>query len=147
MIRIVLRVGDGVSSRQFWKLKREDGPSQDFIDIRRKVGNQIIRAYLLKPLFEQNKVVKIKAVLRGPKDEFKDFANFLVVKAKCGKNDFEILAEAGVYENLRIVGTNSKIIANLSPEAIVKSFSEALQDPKLHKTSLILSNDSKVQAK
>ena len=141
-----MQVGDSVSSRRFWKVKPEDGPSQDFIDIRRKVGNQIIRAYLLKPSFEQEKVVRIKAILRGPKDEFKDFASFLVLKATDGRNNFGILAEAGVYENLRIVGTDSEVIANLPAEAIVKSFTQALENPEPHQTSLILSNDSKVQA-
>ena len=90
--------------------------------------------------------MRIKAVLRGPKDEFKDFASFLVVKTSSRKNKFEILAETGIYENLRIVGTDSEKIANLPPEAIVKSFTDALQEPKSHKTSLILSYDSKIRA-
>jgi len=79
------------------------------------------------------------------KNEFKDFAKFLIVKMKSGDSKFRILAEAGVYENLRIVGTDSEELTKKSRDDIIKIFTDALEDPELNETTVILSNDSEVR--
>ena len=119
---------------------------QEFIDIRRKVGNQIVRAYLLDPVLKSQRITRTEISLRGPKDEWKDFAKFLILKVTEGENEFGILAETGVYENLRIVGTDSEEIAQKSPSDITQTFTEALKDPQGYSAVVILSTDSKVKS-
>lgn len=128
-----------------WKLVKDDSSVDEFIDIRRIVGNQVIRAYLLNDIIESHRVEKIPGKLRGPKNEFKDFAKFLIVKMKNGDLEFNILAEAGVYENLRIVGTDSKILAMKTRDEVIKIFTDALEEPDKNDTKLILSNDSEIK--
>jgi hypothetical protein len=134
-----------MTSGPTWKLVNDDSSIDEFIDIRRIVGNQVIRAYLLDDIMDTRRVEKIPGKLRGPKNEFKDFAKFLIVKMKNGNSEFKILAEAGVYENLRIVGTNSEELAKKSRDEVIKIFTDALEDPELNDTKLILSNDSEVR--
>ena len=83
--------------------------------------------------------------LRGPKNEFKDFAKFLIVKVKNGDSEISILAEAGVYENLRIVGTDSADLAKKTRDEVIQLFTDALENPEPADTKLILSNDSEVK--
>jgi hypothetical protein len=128
-----------------WKLVKEDSTVDEFIDIRRKVGNQVIRAYLLNDIIATNRVKRIQGKLRGPKDEFKDFANYLILHVRNSKAEFRVLAEAGVYENLRIVGTDSVKFAEQTPDEVIKAFTIALEDPEPNNTTLILSKDSKVR--
>lgn len=128
-----------------WKLVKDDSSVDEFIDIRRIVGNQVIRAYLLNDIIESHRVEKIPGKLRGPKNEFKDFAKFLIVKIRNGDLEFNILAEAGVYENLRIVGTDSKILAMKTRDEVIKIFTDALEEPDKNDTKLILSNDSEIK--
>ncbi|MCK4279438.1 MAG: hypothetical protein KAW94_02565 [Candidatus Thorarchaeota archaeon] len=135
-----------MSSQRTWKLKFQDGTVQEFIDIRRKVGNQIVRAYLLDPVLKSQRITRTEISLRGPKDEWKDFAKFLILKVTEGENEFGILAETGVYENLRIVGTDSEEIAQKSPSDITQTFTEALKDPQRYSAVVILSTDSKVKS-
>jgi hypothetical protein len=134
-----------MTSGPTWKLVNDDSSIDEFIDIRRIVGNQVIRAYLLDDIMDTRRVEKIPGKLRGPKNEFKDFAKFLIVKMKNGNSEFKILAEAGVYENLRIVGTDSEELAKKSRDEVIKIFTDALEDPELNDTKLILSNDSEVR--
>ena len=134
-----------MTSGPTWKLVNDDSSIDEFIDIRRIVGNQVIRAYLLDNIMETRRVEKIPGKLRGPKSEFKDFAKFLIVKIKNGESEFKILAEAGVYENLRIVGTDSKALTKKSRDEVIKIFTDALEDPEVNDTKLILSNDSEVR--
>ena len=134
-----------MTSGPTWKLVNDDSSIDEFIDIRRIVGNQVIRAYLLDDIMDTCRVEKIPGKLRGPKNEFKDFAKFLIVKMKNGNSEFKILAEAGVYENLRIVGTNSEELAKKSRDEVIKIFTDALEDPEFNDTKLILSNDSEVR--
>ena len=134
-----------MTSGPTWKLVNDDSTIDEFIDIRRIVGNQVIRAYLLDNIMETRRVEKIPGKLRGPKSEFKDFAKFLIVKIKNGESEFKILAEAGVYENLRIVGTDSEVLTKKSRDDVIKIFTDALEDPELNDTKLILSNDSEVR--
>jgi len=136
-----------VNSRAFWKLKLEDGTIEEFIDIRRKIGNRIIRAYLLDSIIEAKKVDTLKASLRGPKDEFKDFDKFLILKASHEGKQFRILAETGVYENLRVVATDSDFIADNTPDDLEKQFTEALQNHTAWKARVIVSVDSKIKPK
>ncbi len=93
-----------------------------------------------------NRLERIKATLRGPKNEFKDFDDFFVLSASVDGN-LKILVEANVYENLRIVGTDSERIFNMDPKRIISLFTEALDNPKSHQTTLILSENSNVRAK
>lgn len=102
---------------------------------------------MLKIAFAQNKVDKVKASLRGPKDEFKDFDDFLVISAEQSGEKFRILVEANVYENLRIVGTDSERFAEGNPETIVGVFTSVLTDVDIHNTRLLLSESTKVQVK
>ncbi|MBD3406388.1 MAG: hypothetical protein GF411_09780 [Candidatus Lokiarchaeota archaeon] len=133
-----------MSSKISWKLKLEDGTIETFTDIRRKVGNRIIRAYLLKPIIENSRIEKIKATLRGPKDEFKDFDKFFILKGKISDRDFRILVESGVYENLRIVATDDTEIVSKTPEEIIKLVTDSLAEPV--NSMIIVSSESKVRA-
>ncbi|MGY5878832.1 MAG: hypothetical protein RTV31_01220 [Candidatus Thorarchaeota archaeon] len=134
-----------MTSGPTWKLVKDDSSIDEFIDIRRIVGNQVIRAYLLDDIIGSRRVEKVPGKLRGPKNEFKDFAKFLIVKVKNGDSEYKILAEAGVYENLRIVGTDSEELTKKTSDEVIKIFTDALQDPELNDTKLILSNDSEVR--
>ncbi len=116
----------------------------EFIDIRRKVGNQVLRAYLLDGLLQTERMQQIKASLRGPKNDFQDFARYIVVRGQRGGTSFAFLAETGVYENLRIVGTESHDIAELAPEEIISVFTEALRHPEEFSTVLAVSSDSRL---
>ncbi len=136
-----------MSSRSTWKLKAADGTVTEFQDIRRKVGNQIIRAYLLKAAISGDRVERIQATLRGPKNEFKDFDNFFVLWAKSDAGEFQILVEANVYENLRIVATDTSAIAEKEPADIVTVLTEALGQLDLHATKLVMSHNSRVRIK
>ena len=134
-----------MTSRLTWKLVNDDSSIDEFIDIRRIVGNQVIRAYLLDEIMDTHRVEKIPGKLRGPKNEFKDFAKFLIVKMKNGDSEIKILVEAGVYENLRIVGTDSEQLTKKTRDEVIKIFTDALENPDLNDTKLILSNDSEVR--
>jgi len=134
-----------MTSRLTWKLVNDDSSIDEFIDIRRIVGNQVIRAYLLDEIMDTHRVEKIPGKLRGPKNEFKDFAKFLIVKMKNGDSEIKILVEAGVYENLRIVGTNSEHLTKKTRDEVIEIFTNALENPDLNDTKLILSNDSEVR--
>jgi hypothetical protein len=94
---------------------------------------------------EEERIERIKASLRGPKDEFRDFAKFLIVTFNHEGNQVKVLVESGVYENLRIVGTGSEAFASLDPESIMTIFTEALNKPEERETSLIMSIDSLVK--
>jgi len=93
-----------------------------------------------------NRLECIKATLRGPRNEFKDFDDFFVLRASID-GDLKILVEANVYENLRIVGTDSEKIRSMNAKQIIDIFTEMLDDPEGHATTLILSENSKVSAK
>ena len=134
-----------MASGPTWKLINDDSSIDEFLDIRRIVGNQVIRAYLLDEIIESRRVEKIPGKLRGPKNEFKDFAKFLIVKVKNGDSEYKILAEAGVYENLRIVGTDSEELTKKTRDEVIKIFTDALEEPDQNDTKLILSNDSEVR--
>ena len=84
---------------------------------------------------------------RGPKGGFNDFAKFLIVRALHDGKEVEILVESGVYENLRIVGTNSKAIAELGADEIVKSLTDSLLEIASHQTVVVMSTDSTVNTK
>ncbi len=135
-----------MSSGRTWKLKTADGTLTEFKDIRRKVGNQIIRAYLLENALSANRLERIKATLRGPKNEFKDFDDFFVLSASVN-GKLRILVEANVYDNLRIVGTDSEKITSMNPKQILSLFTKILDELENHATTLILSENSKVSAK
>jgi hypothetical protein len=128
-----------------WKLHRNESTVEEFIDIRRKVGNQIIRAYLLDNIVKQNKVSRLPGKLRGPKNEFKDFAKFLILEISLDGTPARFLAEAGVYENLRIVAVDSNDLAERNSEDLIQIFTEALENPEQHSTKLFLSDDSTVR--
>lgn len=128
-----------------WKLVNGDKRVDEFIDIRRKVGNQIIRAYLLKDVIESDRVERTPGRLRGPKDEFKDFDKFLILKVSDGRSTLRFLAESGVYENLRIVATDSEKLAESTPQEITERFTQALQEPEPNGVTIILSESSKVR--
>ncbi len=127
-----------------WKLINDDSSVEEYFDIRRTVGNQIIRAYLLDQI-NNDKIIRISGKLRGPKNEFKDFANFLIINTENDNKEFRILVEAGVYENLRIVGTDSLEISQKPREELIKIFTDSLEHPDLNNTKLIISNDSKIK--
>ncbi|MFX1484885.1 MAG: hypothetical protein ACFFCP_17035 [Promethearchaeota archaeon] len=133
-----------MTSGAAWKLQRDDSTVDEFTDIRRKVGNQVIRAYLLDNI-ENDKIDRVSGKLRGPKNEFKDFAKFLILRISIEGTSAKFLAEAGVYENLRIVAIDSNELANRDSESLIKIFTNALQNPKVYKTRLVLSEDSKVR--
>ena len=134
-----------MNSGPTWKLTKDDSSVDEFFDIRRIVGNQVIRAYLLDDIIGSRRVEKIPGKLRGPKNEFKDFAKFLIVEVKNGGSEYRILAEAGVYENLRIVGTDSEELTKKTRDELIKIFTDALEEPDQNDTKLILSNDSEVR--
>lgn len=134
-----------MTSGHTWKLVNDDSSIDEFIDIRRIVGNQVIRAYLLDEIMDTHRVEKIPGKLRGPKNEFKDFAKFLIVKMRNGDSEIKFLVEAGVYENLRIVGTDSEQLTKKTRDEVIKIFTDALENPDLNDTKLILSNDSEVR--
>jgi len=129
-----------------WNLTHRDGKVESFIDIRRKVGNQIVRAYLLKPLLASARVQTIDVTMRGPKSEFQDFAKFIVVSTMHNGQVVKLLAESGVYENVRIVGVDSQSIEKLQADDIVALFTAALTEPESHDSLLIISHDSAVRA-
>ena len=133
-----------MQSELTWKLQGSDSEVEEFIDIRRKVGNQIIRKYLLNTIAESNKIKRISGKLRGPKNEFKDFAKFLILEISIDGTRVRFLAEAGVYENLRIVAVNSNTLAERNSENLIQIFTEALENPTLHNASVVLSDDSSV---
>ena len=134
-----------MTSGPTWKLIKDDSSIEEFQDIRRIVGNQVIRAYLLDEIIGSRRVEKIPGKLRGPKNEFKDFAKFLIIEIKDGDSEYRILVEAGVYENLRIVGTDSEELAKKTQEEVIKIFTDALEEPEQKDTKLILSDDSQVR--
>jgi hypothetical protein len=134
-----------MNSGPTWKLQKNDSSVEEFIDIRRKVGNQIIRDYLLDPLVKNNKVIRVPGKLRGPKDDFKDFANFLILQISIDGTSAKFLAEAKVYENLRIVAVDSSNLAEKNPEELIEIFTEALENPGPFNTTLVLSDDSTVR--
>ncbi|TFG32044.1 hypothetical protein EU527_10975 [Candidatus Thorarchaeota archaeon] len=132
-------------SEPTWKLVNEDSTIDEFIDIRRIVGNQVIRAYLLDEIIKSDRLTRIAGKLRGPKNEFKDFANFLIVKFNSEESEIRVLVEAGVYENLRIVGTDSEELTQKPRDDLIKLFTNALEQPEPSNTTLIISNDSKLR--
>jgi len=134
-----------MNSGPTWKLQKKDSSVEEFIDIRRKVGNQIIRDYLLDPIVKNDKVIRVQGKLRGPKNEFKDFANFLILQISIDGSSARFLAEARVYENLRIVAVDSSNLAEKNPEELIEIFTEALENPDSYKTTLVLSDDSTVR--
>ena len=127
-----------------WTLKYEDGSEEDFLDLRRKVGNRVLRAYLLETITDPSRIIKQKISLRGPKDEFKDSSIFLIVKAIDNDFKFRILAEAAVYENMRIVATDKQDVADKEPDDIIQLFTNALKNPEKSNTAIIVSTDSRV---
>ncbi len=141
----VLQDGVDVTTHRFWKLKLEDGTVEQFIDIRRKVGNRILRAYLLNAVVASNRVDTMQGSLRGPKDEFQDFSKFIVLKATENGEEFRFLIQAGVYENLRIVGIDNDSIAEIQPDDLEKKFTDILQDPDQWDSSIIVSTDTKLK--
>ncbi|NWF96707.1 MAG: hypothetical protein HXY34_11255 [Candidatus Thorarchaeota archaeon] len=133
-------------SESTWRLSREDGTAEEFMDVRRKVGNRVIRAYLLQPLLDTGSALFVKASLRGPKGEFQDFAKFFVLGAQYGGRELRFLVESGVYENLRIVAADRESAAGLEPDAIVRVFTEVLTKPDECKAQIWLSTDTKVHS-
>jgi hypothetical protein len=136
-----------LNSGSSWKLKLEDGTIEEFIDIRRKVGNRILRAYLLDPLLRADRVDTLKASLRGPKNEFQDFDKYLILSVNYEGMRFRLLAESGVYENLRLVATDSEEIANRNSDELERAFTGALQDFDRWQARLVISPDSRVKKK
>ena len=128
-----------------WTLQKDDSTTVEFIDIRRKVGNQVIREYLLDTVVKKNSIIRVPGKLRGPKNEFKDFAKFLILEISVDGSPAQFLAEAGVYENLRIVAVNSNSLADQSADDLIRIFTEALQNPEQYNSTLILSDDSTVR--
>ncbi len=134
-----------MTSRPTWKLIKDDSSVDEFIDIRRIVGNQVIRAYLIDEIVNSHRIERISGKLRGPKNEFKDFAKYLIVKINKGDSKYRILVEAGVYENLRIVGTDSEELTKKSRDEVIQIFTEALQEPEKYDTRVFLSTDTEVK--
>ncbi len=128
-----------------WTLQKDDSTIDEFIDIRRKVGNQVIREYLLDTVVKKNSIIRVRGKLRGPKNEFKDFAKFLILQISIDGSPAQFLAEAGVYENLRIVAVDKNNLAEQNSEDIIKIFTDALENPDQYETTLILSDDSTVR--
>ncbi len=129
-----------------WKLKYEDGHVDEFTDVRRKVGNIVIRAFLLKGLLESQNVERVTAQLRGPKDEFKDFDRFAVLAGVSGGVPFKILVESGVYENLRIVAADGGHVLTMGPREMVEVFTRVLMHPADYSAGLVVSVSSRVRA-
>jgi hypothetical protein len=134
-----------MSSRDTWTLQKNDSSIEEFTDIRRKVGNQVIRAYLLDPVLGSNKIERMNGKLRGPKNEFKDFAKFLILRVSIDDSSARFLAEAGVYENLRIVGVDSNSLAGRDSEELIRIFTDALENIESFDTTLVLSDDSMIR--
>lgn len=141
-----LKVSDLNTGRK-WTLSLKDGTTETFIDIRRKVGNQIIRIYLLDNVLTEERIVKISASLRGPKNEFKDFAKFFILRIQDEGDEIRFLTETGIYQNMRIVGTNSEKILQLDTEEIVRKFTESLNTPEKYGTTFIVNEDSEIKPK
>ncbi len=114
-----------------------------FIDLRRKVGNNIIRAYLLQPVMKSDRIRVVSARLKGPGDAFKDFAKFLIVRTKYSGRPVQLLVETGVYENLRIVATDDMSISELTAREIIELFTESLMNPDVHELLIFKSGDSR----
>ena len=136
-----------MSSQRKWTLLLKDGSSETFTDIRRKVGNQIIRIYLLDGVLIEERIERISASLRGPKNEFKDFAKFFILRIQDESDEIRFLTETGIYENMRIVGTNSEKITHLDTEEIVEKYTEALNNPEKYNTTFIVNDDSEIKPK
>ncbi len=134
-----------MNSPPTWKIIHEDGRIEEFFDIRRKVGNRVIRAYLLKGLMQNGPTITIEGKLRGPKDEFKDLTKFAVLEWSRGGERARLLVESGVYDNLRIVGTDTRGLLEADPEEVIRAFTEVLMRPENHNATLILSIDSRVR--
>ncbi len=134
-----------MSSRATWKLQNDDSHIDEFTDIRRKVGNQVIRAYLLDTVVERGSIDRVSGRLRGPKNEFKDFAKFLILQLTVDDSSVRFLAEAGVYENLRIVAVDSTDFAERDSEDLIRIFTDALDNPEPYNTRLVVSDDSKIR--
>jgi hypothetical protein len=134
-----------MSSKATWKLQKDDSPIDEFTDIRRKVGNQVIRAYLLDTVVDRGSIDRVPGRLRGPKNEFKDFAKFLILQLSVDGSSVRFLAEAGVYENLRIVAVDSNDFAKRDSKDLIRIFTDALDKPEQYNTKLVLSDDSKVR--
>jgi hypothetical protein len=134
-----------MSTGPTWKLQKEDTTIDEFIDVRRKVGNQIIREYLLDNVANDNTIIRVSGRLRGPKNEFKDFAKFLILQVNIEGSTERFLAETGIYENLRIVAVDSTKLANRDSKDLLNIFTEALENPEKYNTTLILSDDSEVR--
>ena len=132
-----------MNTTKSWTIKYGDGSVENFLDIRRKVGNRVLRAYLLEPLTEHSTITKRNITLRGPKDEFKDSSIFLIVKVCENDLEFRILAEAGVYENMRIVATDKQAIADKEPDEIIQLFTDALKNPE--ECEVVVTPDSRVK--
>ena len=136
-----------LSSGRKWVLTLKDGSIETFIDIRRKVGNQIIRIYLLDGVLTEERIEKISASIRGPKSEFKDFAKYFILKIQDENDEILFLTETGIYENMRIVGTNSEIVSQLDTEEIVQKYTDALTTPEKYSTMFIMNEDSEIKPK
>ena len=117
------------------------------MDIRRKVGNQIIRIYLLDGVLIEERIQRIVASLRGPKNEFKNFAKYFILRIVDEGDEIRFLTETGIYQNMRIVGTNSQMIAQMETDEIVEKYTNALKMPEKHSVSFILNNDSEIMPK
>ncbi len=115
-----------------WTIKYDDGQQNVFIDLRRKVGNSVIRAYLLQPLLTSDRVRTVSGRLRGPRNEFKDFSKFLIVRIRHDNKTVNFLVETEVYENMRIVATDDVSISELPPKDIIGLFTESLTSPDVH---------------
>lgn len=131
-----------MNSEPTWKLQKDDSTVDEFIDIRRKVGNQVIREYLLDNVVKNTEIIRIPGKLRGPRNEFKDFAKFMILKISLDGVSASFLAETGVYENLRIVAVDSTNLADRISEDLISLFTEALENPDIYDSTLILSDDS-----
>lgn len=134
-----------MNSEPTWKLLKDDSTIDEFIDIRRKVGNQVIREYLLDTVVKSNAIIRVPGKLRGPKNEFKDFAKFLILQLSIDGASARFLAESGVYENLRIVAVDSNNLAARNSEDLISIFTEALENPEQYSTTLVLSDDSTIR--
>ena len=131
-----------MNSEPTWKLQKDDSTVDEFIDIRRKVGNQVIREYLLDNVVKNTAIIRIPGKLRGPKNEFKDFAKFMILKISLDGVSARFLAETGVYENLRIVAIDLAKFADRISEDLINLFTDALENPDIYNSTLILSDDS-----
>ena len=101
----------------------------------------------MEGLLSGDRIVREKAILRGPRDEFKDFDDFFVMYMTSENVAFRVLVEANVYQNLRIVGTDNESLAQKDPDYIVALVTDALAQPDRYQTTLLLSDSSRVRAK